>query len=50
MSFEAFVAPEKGAKLRLQEWEGRDFQPNFVEIEIKYCGLCHTGKISFYSK
>ncbi len=42
MKTKAWVCPEKGAKLELQEIELEALQAHEVQVEITHCGLCHT--------
>ncbi len=42
MKTQAWVCPEKGAKLELKEIELEELQAHEVQVEISHCGLCHT--------
>ncbi len=42
MKTKAWVCPEKGAKLVLQDIELDALQPHEVQVDITHCGLCHT--------
>ncbi len=42
MKTQAWVCPTQGAKLELRDIELDELKPHEVQVEITYCGLCHT--------
>lgn len=42
MSTQAYAAKEAGAKLELTDIDLGELGPDEVEIEVDYCGLCHS--------
>jgi uncharacterized zinc-type alcohol dehydrogenase-like protein len=40
--FNALAAPEAGGKLAAFSFDRGPFQDDQVEIDVKYCGICHS--------
>ena len=40
--FQGYAAMEKGSKVILWEFEAEPLGPRDVEVEVEFCGLCHT--------
>ena len=42
MKFQAYASDSAEEKLATREWELGELAPNEVDIEVDYCGLCHS--------
>jgi uncharacterized zinc-type alcohol dehydrogenase-like protein len=42
MTIEAYAADEPGGKLKLFEYEPGTLGREDVEIDVEYCGICHS--------
>lgn|ERR671911_647776 len=42
MRVQAYAAHEAGGKLEPFEYELGSLKPDEVEIDVKYCGICHS--------
>ena len=38
----SYAAPQAGAELELYEYDAGDLKPEDVEIQVEYCGICHS--------
>ena len=38
----SYAAKEAGADLSLWEYDAGELQPEDVEVEVEYCGICHS--------
>ena len=38
----SYAAKEAGADLLLWEYDAGELQPEDVEVEVEYCGICHS--------
>ena len=42
MTVQAYAAHEAGGKLEPFEYELGSLKPDEVEIDVEYCGICHS--------
>ena len=42
MNFQAYAAHEPNGKLESFQYELGDLKPDEVEIDVEYCGICHS--------
>ena len=42
MTVQAYAAHEAGGKLEPFEYESGSLKPDEVEIDVEYCGICHS--------
>ncbi|GAB5441999.1 MAG: NAD(P)-dependent alcohol dehydrogenase [Fuerstiella sp.] len=42
MAIQAFAVPEEGQPLEQFEYDPGELQPDEVEIQVEYCGVCHS--------
>jgi len=42
MTFQAYAAESQGAEFKPFEYKPGDLRPDQVEIEVLYCGICHS--------
>ncbi|MCX3880642.1 alcohol dehydrogenase catalytic domain-containing protein, partial [Stenotrophomonas maltophilia] len=40
----SYAAKEAGADLSLWEYDAGELQPEDVEVEVEYCGICHSER------
>ncbi|MCL7707480.1 alcohol dehydrogenase catalytic domain-containing protein, partial [Enterobacter kobei] len=38
----SYAAHEAGAELELYEYDAGELKPEDVEVEVEYCGICHS--------
>ncbi|WPU23595.1 NAD(P)-dependent alcohol dehydrogenase [Cedecea neteri] len=38
----SYAAPKAGAELELQDFDAGDLLPEDVEVQVEYCGICHS--------
>ncbi|WP_024559703.1 alcohol dehydrogenase catalytic domain-containing protein, partial [Franconibacter pulveris] len=38
----SYAAHEAGAALELYEYDAGELKPEDVEVEVEYCGICHS--------
>ena len=43
----SYAAKEAGADLSLWEYDAGELQPEDVEVEVEYCGICHSDLSSY---
>lgn len=38
----SYAAPQAGAELELYEFDAGELAPEDVEVDVEYCGICHS--------
>ncbi|MDK1187009.1 alcohol dehydrogenase catalytic domain-containing protein, partial [Cronobacter turicensis] len=38
----SYAAHDAGAELELYEYDAGELKPEDVEVEVEYCGICHS--------
>lgn len=38
----SYAVPKAGAALELYEFDAGELKPEDVEVEVEYCGICHS--------
>ncbi len=41
-TIKSYAAKEAGADLSLWEYDAGDLKPEDVEVQVEYCGICHS--------
>ena len=41
-TIKSYAAKEAGADLSLWEYDAGDLKPEEVEVQVEYCGICHS--------
>ena len=40
--YKAYAAPQPGGRLEPFEYDPGPLGPEYVEIDVRYCGICHS--------